>query len=401
MISQLWWPSILLQAILTTSTFVKSSNAAAPDDYASNAKVAIEKLNADWYSTQTGIWDSAWWNSANALTTLADFALLRIDDANELNLGGYMRHTFVQAQKATIMTVKTMDAQGMTASTYCIDWNEGCMVKRDFLEKRGFDDFLNEFYDDQGWWALAMVRSYDASGDKDYLDAAVKITQDMATGLGGPCNGGVYWNRDRQYVNAITNELYLTMLASLANRIPQDPSYLDLAKAQWQWFENSGMINKDNLVNDGLTSTCENNGLQTWSYNQGVILGGLAELYRATGDKKLLDRGTAIAKAAIEHLSNEDGVLVETDKCELSSGHCGVDGPQFKGIFIRNLRYFDEVAPDPQFKSFITKNADVIWANNRGANAEMGVAWNGPVVAYNGKSHSSALDALVAAIAVA
>ena len=400
MISSRWCRDLVLQVALF-STLTVGGNASDPDTYAKNAMQAIETMNSEWYNTQTGIWDNAWWNSANALTMLGDFALLRLDQANEMNLGGYMRHTFLQAQKTTVQTMKTVDPSGMVASVYCIDWNEGCMAKRSFLTKRGFDDFLNDFYDDQGWWALALIRSYDASGDREYLDAAVKIFKDMGTGLGGPCNGGIYWNRERKYVNAITNELYLSMLASLANRFPEDKSYLDMAKAQWEWFENSGMINKDNLINDGLDGNCKNNGLQTWSYNQGVILGGLSELFKATGDTKYTKRATEIAKAAIKHLSNEDGVLVETDQCELKSGNCGSDGQQFKGVFVRNLRYLHEVAPDDEFKNFIIKNADVIWANNRNDRSQLGVAWDGPFVASTGKSHSSALDAIVAAIAVA
>jgi predicted alpha-1,6-mannanase (GH76 family) len=383
------------------STPGTSTVEANPQDYTSNAVQAIETLNNVWYNTQTGIWDNAWWNSANVLTTLSDFALLRTDKANELNLGGYMRHTFLQAQKATIQTLKTLDSHGMVASVYCLNMDTGCMAKRGLVEKRGFQSFLNDFYDDQGWWALALIRAYDASGDREYLDSAVNIANDMKTGLGGPCNGGLYWNRDRKYVNAITNELYLSVLANLANRIPEDPSYLDQAKAQWQWFDNSGMINKDNLINDGLDDSCKNNGLQTWSYNQGVVLGGLAELFKATQDREYLRRAATIAKAAIKHLSNDDGVLVETDKCELAPGNCGSDGQQFKGILVRNLRYLNDVAPDDAYRRFITKNADTIWADNRDADGRMGVSWEGPVVASTGNSHSSALDAIVAAIAVA
>ena len=38
------------------------------------------------------------------------------------------------------------------------------------------------------------------------------------------------------------------------------------------------MINSANMVNDGLTSGCVNNGQPAWSYNQGVILDALAQV---------------------------------------------------------------------------------------------------------------------------
>lgn len=411
--------------LAVSATLLASVSAADADTYTSYAVRAIDTLNDEWYNVRTGIWDNAWWNSANFLTMLSDFALLRLDEANELNIGGYMRNTFVQAQKTNVQTLKTLSDAGMVSSTYCLDWDEGCMVKREFLGRRGYDDFVNEFYDDEGWWALALIRAYDAAGDQEYLDAAVDIFRDMQTGQGGPCGGGIFWNKERAYVNAITNELYLSVAASLANRIPQEPSYLDVARAQWRWFDGSGLINSHGLINDGLDGGCRNNGLQTWSYNQGVILGGLVELAIATGDTTLTDKATRIARSAIEALAGAvdrddggddgdgdgdgdsdsdgdgDGVLAETDRCELRSGHCGRDGQTFKGVFVRNLRYLHEVAPQDEFRDFILRNADSIWAHDRNDRDMLGVSWKGPYVDATGATQSSALDVIVAAIAVA
>lgn len=379
------------------------AGAASPDDYTKNAVSAITTLNSQFYNVVTGIWDEAWWNSANVFTMLADFTTMRLEKANELNLGGYMHNTFVQAQKTSVSTLKTLASNGMVASKDCIGDNPLCAVTRGLkgVGKRGFDDFINEFYDDEGWWCLAMIRAFDATGNKEYLDAAVTIFEDMQTGQGGPCDGGIFWNKDRAYVNAISNELYLSAAASLANRIPENNHYLQIAKSQWQWFKNSGLINKQSLINDGLNADCKNNGLQTWSYNQGVILGGLAELFKATGNKDLLKEASKIAKAAMKKFSNVDGILIETDECELRPGHCGRDGQQFKGIFVRNLRYLHDVAPDDEFKNFIIKNADVIWTNNRNDQNLLGVSWSGPFVTATGASQSSSLDVIVAAIAVA
>jgi predicted alpha-1,6-mannanase (GH76 family) len=60
-------------------------------------------------------------------------------------------------------------------------------------------------------------------------------------------------------------------------------SYFYWATNAWAWFRGSGMINAQNLVNDGLTAGCQNNGRSTWTYNQGVIIGALTELYKVTG----------------------------------------------------------------------------------------------------------------------
>ncbi|KAL7789059.1 glycosyl hydrolase family 76 domain-containing protein [Trichoderma ceciliae] len=394
--------SAVLSSILTPIHAAPSATLSATN-YVANSVTAIRELNNAWYNTETGLWNSAWWNSGNAFTTLADFAQLRLDEANQLNIGGFLRNTYTQAQITTVQVAKFVNAAGLPTSTHCIN-GEGCSSyvggNRSSLQKRGFADFLNDFYDDEGWWALGLIHAHDATGDQDYLDSAIEIFNDMETGTGTPCGGGIYWSKDRTYVNAIANELYLSVAAALANRVPSNGTYLDIAKAQWQWFQQSGMINSNNLINDGLDSNCKNNGLTTWSYNQGVILGGLSELAIATGDGSYLTTAATIANAAINTLSNSNGVLVEADQCELEAGNCGMDGQQFKGVFIRNLRYLNDLAPNDNFQNFILRNAQSIWNNDRNSNNMLGVAWTGPYVSATGPSHSSALDALVAAIAV-
>ncbi|HYJ68642.1 MAG TPA: glycoside hydrolase family 76 protein [Nocardioidaceae bacterium] len=72
------------------------------------------------------------------------------------------------------------------------------------------------------------------------------------------------------YKNAISVELYIKLAASLHNRIRGDRTYLDHAIEAWEWFRDSGMINADQLVNDGLNTQsggCDNNGGTTWTYN--------------------------------------------------------------------------------------------------------------------------------------
>jgi predicted alpha-1,6-mannanase (GH76 family) len=151
------------------------------------------------------------------------------------------------------------------------------------------------------------------------------------------------------------------------------------------------MINPENLVNDGLDSACQNNRRTTWTYNQGVILGGLSALAKQTGDARLLERAQSIALATISQLAGKDGILHES--CE---PRCGNDGVQFKGIFVRNLATLNAAAPDPRFRRFLQTNAERIWQVG-GPEHRFGVAWSGPSEAINAATQISALDALVAA----
>jgi predicted alpha-1,6-mannanase (GH76 family) len=163
------------------------------------------------------------------------------------------------------------------------------------------------------------------------------------------------------------------------------------------------MINRDNLVNDGLgpahgpttAASCHNNGRTMWTYNQGVLLGGLAELSRLNHDPALLDTAHRIAVAAIEHLSDRDGILHEP--CEPK---CSADGVQFKGIFVRNLVALDHASPQPSYKSFFETNANAIWDRGRGPGEQLGQVWSGPFDKADAATQSSALDALVGAATI-
>jgi predicted alpha-1,6-mannanase (GH76 family) len=305
-------------------------------------------------------------------------------------------NTFNNAQRTNMAVQKTFSATGLITSTYSLRRSK----------KRGFDDFINEYYDDEGWWALALIRAWDVTKETAYLNMAETIFRDMQAGTDTKCGGGIWWSKERAYKNAIANELYLSVAASLANRVPGSKDrYTQIAKDQWNWFKGSGMINGDHLINDGLRinddGSCVNNGLNTWSYNQGVVLGGLVELSKATGDSSYLGEAVAIANAAIRLLSDSNGIIHEVDECE---PNCGNDGSQFKGIFVRNLGYLHLAAPQAAFKAAIEKNADSIWAKNRNSKNQLGISWAGPPdlgSGPNASTHSSAMDVIVAALAVA
>ncbi|KAI0971498.1 glycoside hydrolase family 76 protein [Xylaria arbuscula] len=356
--------------------------------YDTNTLAAAQTLQS-WYDQSTGLWDTTgWWNSANCLTVLADYAVHNPSSASSLSIPNIIQNTYGQAQKTSLQAIKTVSTAGMPISTYVK------MTPED-ISKRGFTNFLNDYYDDEGWWALALIRSHDV-GDNggEYLQSAIGIFEDMKGGA-STC-GGIYWSKVGTYTNAIANELYLKVAASLANRVPaQKDYYVGIAQKQWAWFKSSGLINKDNLINDGLDDKCANNGQNTWTYNQGVILGGLVELSKATGDTSLLTEASTIATAAIAHLS-QNGVLYEG--CE---PNCGSDGEQFKGVFMRNLRELQQAAPQDAFKNFLLANADAIWAKDRNSKNQLGVTWNGPFATADAGTQSSALDALVGAAAVA
>ncbi|KAF2659461.1 glycoside hydrolase family 76 protein [Lophiostoma macrostomum CBS 122681] len=258
----------------------------------------------------------------------------------------------------------------------------------------GVTNWLNGFYDDEGWWALGWIASYDLTGDSKYLDSAKFIFEDMTGGHNTPCDGGIWWNKARTYISAISNELFLSTAAHLANRVGDDEKqeYLNWATAEWDWFSNIGLINSDNVINDGVdNTTCKNNGGGVFTYNQGVILGGLAELAKATGDSSYTDAAKTIAEGAMKNLT-QNGILTEGGKT------LDEQGAQFKGVFVRGLAALNQQAPQAEYVEFLKKNADEMWSKDRNDEGVIGPNWSGDAQGdYRVTSHSSGIDLLVAA----
>jgi predicted alpha-1,6-mannanase (GH76 family) len=280
------------------------------------------------------------------------------------------------------------------------------VLQRTFVAARRWRrDFIVRYYDDNGWWGLAWVAAYDLTGDSRYLAAARTIFANLVTGWDEACGGGVWWNTDRKYKNAISNELFLALAARLHQRCGSDrDSYLDWAMREWDWFRASGMIGTTGLINDGLTAGCENNGGVTWTYNQGVILGGLSSLYEITQQSAYLRQGEAIADAALSLLTSPasadvPGILAEPG--EQATAPTDGDRPQFKGVFVRNLYDFYQHSPQPAYREFILANARSIWDNDRNLENQFGLHWAGPFDRADASRQSSAMDALNAAVPLA
>ncbi|MGN6511666.1 MAG: glycoside hydrolase family 76 protein, partial [Chitinophaga sp.] len=109
--------------------------------------------------------DFHYWRNAHALDVLLD-AYLRTDDPEVKN---------------------RMD-----------DLLEGMRVKNG-------NTYINHFYDDMEWMALACLRAYEATSDEKYKTTAELLWTDIKTGWDDTWGGGIYWNKERKNKNTPAN----------------------------------------------------------------------------------------------------------------------------------------------------------------------------------------------------
>src|SRR5579859_2655128 len=133
-----------------------------------------------------------------------------------------------------------------------------------FYKNQPVFNLLTQMYDDKQWVVLTWLRAAAYSKSSTPVDTAMflsraKFFYDILVQSGwntSTCGGGMKWGPFNGYKNAVTTELFVAssigMYAAFGTQ-----SYLDNAVKAWSWFKNSGLINPQGTVNDGLTDTCQ------------------------------------------------------------------------------------------------------------------------------------------------
>ncbi|GHE64449.1 glycoside hydrolase family 76 protein [Streptomyces griseoaurantiacus] len=339
----------------------------------SRARAAADALMAS-YHVNEGWWRSSWWNSAVALTAVVDFSR------------------------------RTGDHEYDWAVTRTFEQNRGVFPAGGRSSDPIEGHFISRAVDDAGWWAIAWLDAYDLTHERRYLDEAVTIASYLHTFWDtGTCGGGIYWNRERTYKNAVTNGLYLWITAALHQRLPGDTLWGSRASTAADWYLGSGLIDSSSLVNDGLTDGCANNGQTVWSYNQGLAIGAFTQMWRSTGEARYLSTARRLADAALSSSRlTREGVLTEV--CDTGTSTCDDNQKQFKGVFVRHLADLADATRSPAYRSYLRTQADSIWTADRDPLNRLGQRWAGGTPNTPGgtnvqdwRTQASALEALTAA----
>ncbi|MGB5499205.1 MAG: glycoside hydrolase family 76 protein [Maribacter sp.] len=326
----------------------------------------------NWYNLETGLWDTtSWWNGANILTALINNAKLNGDDS------------FKETVAHTFDITKEFKVAGTT--------EKGAWICK---------NYINDFYDDEGWWALAWLDAWEYTGEQRYLDMANIIFEDIT--LGWSEKGGLYWKKGLNYRGSISNGLTLTLATRLHLSGTKDVngrSALNWATTIWEWMLKSNLLDANGNIQDGVRNIKGEEAISknVWTYNQGVVLTGLVNLYKITGGETYLKSAESIVEATLNHLTNDNLILVEL-LCEPDD--CNADAKQFKGVFMRHLMYLNQHHPKKEYEFFIRKNIASIWTQSMiYGTISPGVTWD-RLSEANAATVSSALDAFNAGLSL-
>ncbi|XP_066303707.1 uncharacterized protein [Branchiostoma lanceolatum] len=229
-------------------------------------------------------------------------------------------------------------------------------------------------YDDMAWFGLSYARIYEIFGDESFLTSAKDIFDHnwmRGWDTSGNCTGGMWFDYTRGSKQTITNVQTLQLGARLYRLTGlKDKDLLKKVNKQWQYIVQNKLVDPHTYyVADGVdynnkTNNCTANKVFGPTYNSGVLIGGLVELYRITNQSSHLSLAHKLANATITN-STKGGIFREY--CE-DTGGCNDDALMYKGIFVRNLRYLMDVSDNntrTYYNVWIQSNVKAVLSRSR------------------------------------
>ena len=242
-------------------------------------------------------------------------------------------------------------------------------------QKRGW---LDGFYDDEDWITLALLHAYKVTGDATYLTQAKTVYADIMNAWDTTCCGvhlgGMWWEKPNiSKVTAINAGAVVS--ASRLYAATNDATYLAFGQKVFDFWSTYMVDPATGHVYDGENDDGGVNTTWSFTYNEGLFIGAVVELARATGDNSHLPLAHTVAGYMMQkEIETLDAGTI------LSDGKCSGDGEMFKGI---GARYLGELyAADPthtEYRDFLRRSADAAWTLARDtASGNISCDWEGP-----------------------
>jgi predicted alpha-1,6-mannanase (GH76 family) len=193
----------------------------------------------------------------------------------------------------------------------------------------------SNYYDDENWMALVLIRAYDFTGTQAYLDRAVALYDDISAAWDDTSAhpGGIWWDRAHTQKATASNAGPVITGVRLAARTG-DAARLDFARKVYAfWFSTCVDPTTHQLADHIRPDGTVARGKLT--YNEGLMSGAAFALYGATKETPFLDDAHAIAQALTKYdtkLTSAGRVLADG-----TNTSCTGDCPQWKGIGYRYL----------------------------------------------------------------
>jgi len=291
-------------------------------------------------------------------------------------------------------------AQGFDALLDGVERTEGQKYQewiRRFYDGREERGWLVDYFDDESWMTLALMRAYDLTGEQLYLDRAESIYQDIMAAWDTTCCGqylgGIWWNRQHEQKATASNAGPVIAGVRLTART-NDPQYQAFARQAYDFWWNN-MVNQetyaifDHLNPDGTRAP------GSLTYNHGIMIGAALELHAVTGEAHFLEEAHGFGEYLVSVATRDSdvGPLLHDAIGQSCDGDC----PAWKGIGYRYLAQLYRQDPTrAEYREVLSAGAEGIWTLARNADNDFfATNWAGPPPTVGGiEEQGSAVMAL-------
>jgi predicted alpha-1,6-mannanase (GH76 family) len=202
---------------------------------------------------------------------------------------------------------------------------------------RNKGSWVNDYYDDMAWLALALERAGRLAG-VEKPGALNKLCDQFVNAWVPEDGGGIPWRKQDQFFNAPANGPAAIFLARYDDRLRR-------AQQMSDWIDETLIDPETHLVFDGIKAGSLVRAQYT--YCQGVVLGLETELAVRTKDEDHANRVHRLVAAVRDNMA-PDGVI---------KGAGGGDGGLFNGILARYLALVATTLPQNRPEDGQTRDA--------------------------------------------
>lgn len=209
-------------------------------------------------------------------------------------------------------------------------------------------------YDDMLWMIVALIKGYEVTGEKAYLDTARSGLDFVWKDAYDPSVGAIKWSwKDGSRAYMATSNYPFIIAAAKLYHITGDGAYLDKAKEIYAWTRNNLFRPGTGRVADHVVGD-DPPGFEDYTYNQGTCIGANILLYKITGEASYLNDARKAADYTRDKMSNVNGILAAEDY-----GERGV----FKAIFAQYIYELIYEMGQTQYLPWIESNIASAWFN--------------------------------------
>jgi rhamnogalacturonyl hydrolase YesR len=231
----------------------------------------------------------------------------------------------------------------------------------------GYASYINaapasdRFYDDNVWLVIDFAEAYLESQNRMFLDRAEKTWAFVISGWDEKIGGGIYWTEQNKTSkntcsNAPSVVAAMKLFSATGNR-----EYLDMAVKIYEWTKNNLQDSTDCLYFDNIKLDRQIDKAK-YSYNSGQMLQGAVLLYNETKDEQYFADAVHLAESCSERFFAD----YDTDEGNIRMLKNG--NVWFNAVMMRGFIELYRIDGNEKYIDIFRKSLDYAWKHARKAN---------------------------------